>query len=143
MYSLGTTSIEKLYTCHNDLVRIIELAITLSKIDFGVAEGHRTVAKQQEYYKQGKSKVDGVTTKGKHNYEPSLAVDIYAYVNGKASWEVSHLSYIAGVIMTCAEILYKQGAITHRLRWGGNWDCDGEIITDQLFVDSPHFELIM
>jgi hypothetical protein len=28
------------------------------------------------------------------------------------------------------------------IRWGGNWDMDGEPITDQDFQDLVHFELI-
>jgi peptidoglycan L-alanyl-D-glutamate endopeptidase CwlK len=28
-----------------------------------------------------------------------------------------------------------------KLRWGGNWDRDGEPVTDQDFQDLVHFEL--
>ena len=47
-----------------------------------------------------------------------------------------------GHINGVAEMLYKQGGITHKLRWGGNWDMDGEILIDQSFDDRPHVELI-
>lgn len=136
------TSKKRLSTCHNDLQLIINTAISISKIDFGVAEGHRSIEKQQQYFNEGKSKIDGVTRKGKHNYSPSLAVDIYAYVNGKASWNNEDLSYLAGLIDAVAEMLYKDAKITHKLRWGGNWDMDGEILIDQSFDDRPHFELV-
>jgi hypothetical protein len=39
-------------------------------------------------------------------------------------------------------MLYEQEKITSKLKWGANWDMDGEIITDQGFMDLPHFELI-
>lgn len=142
MYSFGRTSKERLYTCHPDIVKILEEAIQLSSVDFGVAEGHRSIALQNKYFIEGKSETDGLRKKGKHNYVPSLAVDVYAWVNGKAMWDVPHLSYIAGVIQTVATIMLQNGEIRHRLRWGGNWDMDGEIITDQTFIDCPHFELV-
>ena len=66
---------------------------------------------------------------------PSLAGDIYAWV-GKASWDKNHLILIAGVILSCADELGTP------LRWGGNWDGDGVIISDQNFIDLPHFELL-
>lgn len=28
------------------------------------------------------------------------------------------------------------------IRWGGNWDMDGEPVTDQNFQDLVHFELV-
>ena len=144
MYSfkLGKTSLSRLDTCHKDLQKIVLASIELSPIDFGIAEGHRTKERQKELFDQGKSKIDGITVKGKHNYSPSLAFDFYAFVGGKAIWEPQHLCVIAGIIQATAKMLYIQGEVEHRLRWGGNWDGDGEIISDQNFIDLPHFELL-
>ena len=140
-YTFGSKSKERLKTCHSDLQKILNLAIEVSAIDFGVAEGYRSLEKQFQYYKEGKSQIDGIQKKGKHNYNPSLAVDIYPFVNGKAKWSNEDLSYLAGVIQTCANILLKDGLISHSIRWGGNWDMDGEMLSDQNFDDRPHFEL--
>lgn len=142
MHQLSNRSKQRLATCHPDLQLIISTAINISDIDFGVSEGHRSIEKQQQYFAEGKSKIDGVTKKGKHNYEPSLAVDIYPWIEGKADWDNEHLSYLSGIIHAVAEMLLREGRITHRIRWGGNWDMDGTIITDQTFQDRPHFELI-
>jgi peptidoglycan L-alanyl-D-glutamate endopeptidase CwlK len=136
MYKFGTTSKERLATCHDDLQKIMESAIALSPIDFGIACGHRSIADQQKAFNEGKSKIDGITKKGKHNYSPSLAVDVYAFVNGKASWDAKELCVIAGVVLAVAA---NYGI---KLRWGGNWDMDSQIISDQSFQDLPHFELI-
>lgn len=138
----GKTSLDRLYTCHIDLQTIAQKAITVSHVDFGIAEGVRSIVRQQELFKEGKSKVDGIKKKGKHNYIPSMAFDVYAYIYGQASWNKEHLCYIGGVITSVANELYKEGKISHRIRWGGNWDGDGEIISDQNFMDLPHFELI-
>jgi len=135
------TSKERLNTCHIDLQLIFLEAISVTRIDFGIAEGHRSVEDQQKYFKEGKSRVDGIKIKGKHNYSPSLAVDFYGFVNGRATWEKDTLIYLAGLFIGISEILYKQDKISHKLRWGGNWDKDGIILKDQSFDDLPHVEL--
>ena len=142
MNKLSKTSKERLGTCHPDLILIIETAITISNIDFGVAEGYWPLSLQKKYFDEGKSKIDGINKKGKHNVVPSMAVDIYAYFNGKAQWDKESLSYISGVIHAVTEMLLKEDKISHRIRWGGNWDMDGVILIDQSFDDRPHYELI-
>ena len=104
-------------------------------------EGHRSTTRQKKLFDAGKSKIDGINRLGKHNHNPSLALDIASYVNGRISWDISTLFYLGGIFRSVATRLLEEGAILHALRWGGNWDGDGEIITDQRFVDLPHFEL--
>jgi peptidoglycan L-alanyl-D-glutamate endopeptidase CwlK len=147
MYKLGKGSLKKLESVHHDLVKIIKLAITRTPVDFGISEGHRTLERQKELYDQGKSKIDGINKKGKHNYSPSLAIDLYAYhpdieVRKKLAYDVPTLCLIAGVIISCADELKAKGDIKHSVRWGGNWDNDGVILYDQSFDDLPHFELV-
>lgn len=147
MYKLGKGSLKKLESVHHDLVKIIKLAITRTPVDFGISEGHRTLERQKELYDQGKSKIDGINKKGKHNYSPSLAIDLYAYhpdieVRKKLAYDVPTLCLIAGVIISCADELKAKGDIKHSIRWGGNWDNDGVILYDQSFDDLPHFELV-
>jgi peptidoglycan L-alanyl-D-glutamate endopeptidase CwlK len=119
----------------------MKTAIESSTIDFGIAEGERSVERQKELFDQGSSKIDGVTRKGKHNYSPSLAVDIYPFINGAAVWDNETLSFLAGFIHGIAARLLEEGKISHGLRWGGNFDMDGEIL-EQSFDDRPHFELV-
>ncbi len=142
MFKFGKTSSVRLQTCHKDLQRVMYKAIELSIIDFGIASGYRSPEEQQELYKQGRTKVgsivtyvDGVKRKSKHNYSPSNAVDIYAYVDGKACWEKEHLYYLGGVIMTCARNLNVE------LRWGANFNRDADL-TNENFYDLPHYELL-
>ena len=147
MYKLGKGSLKKLESVHHDLVKIIKLAITRTPVDFGISEGHRSLERQKELYDQGKSKIDGINKKGKHNYNPSLAIDLYAYhpdiaTRKKIAYDVPTLCIIAGVIISCADELKAKGDIKHSVRWGGNWDNDGVILYDQSFDDLPHFELV-
>lgn len=141
MYKFSNKSKERLNTCHEDLRLIANIAIQRSQIDFGIAEGHRSVERQYDLYKAGLSKIDGVNKRGKHNYKPSLAFDIYAWVNGKSSYDQRYIIFIAGVILAVAKELKEQGRIETELRWGGNWDGDGQIINDQSFNDLVHFEI--
>lgn len=141
MYQFGNTSLKRLSTCREEIQQVMKLAIQRSPVDFGIACGHRSIAEQQELYAQGRTKpgpivthVDGIKKKSQHNSNPSNAVDIYGWVNAKATWDEKTLLFLAGVIMASADEL---GIV---MRWGGNWDSDGEIIADQNFLDLPHFE---
>ena len=57
------------------LALVVGYALGISKIDFFVNEGFRTQEKQQEHYKKGVSKVDGVKIKSQHQL--GRAIDIY------------------------------------------------------------------
>lgn len=125
----------------------MKLAITKSKVDFGISEGHRSLSRQKQLFDEGKTKIDGISKKGKHNYKPSLAVDIYIYhpnseTRKKVAYNKIHLAYVAGIIQASAKELADKGGVSHVIRWGANWDSDGVIDFDQAFDDYPHFELI-
>ena len=141
-YIFGKLSKENLFTCHPDLQLIAEESLKISQVDFGITEGHRTLEKQQEYFETGASKCDGVTKISKHQSLPSMAMDIRVYVpdKPKLSYDIAHLAYLGGVISAVAERLLMEGKITHKIRWGGNFDMDNEIL-EQDFDDMPHYEL--
>jgi len=126
MPTFGSTSLERLNTCDARLIQVATKAIESCPIDFGIAEGHRTLERQNQLFKEGKSQLDGINKKGNHNYSPSRAFDIYAWVDGKASWDKSYLSFIAAWILKTADELNIS------IQWGGFW---------KSFVDMPHFEL--
>ncbi|MBI1228213.1 MAG: M15 family peptidase [Bacteroidetes bacterium] len=140
-FTFSTTSQDRLKTCHKDLQVLAKAAIEISEIDFGIAEGYRSPEDQMKAYKAGRSKIDGVRTKSKHNYDPALAFDIYAFKNGRTSYDAKDMCYLGGLIMATAKFLKSSGKIRSEIRWGGNWDGDGVIVTDQTLVDLPHFEI--
>ena len=158
-HTLGQRSLKQYNTLHPDLQKIIDWGLRFCIVDFTLTEGHRPVERQFELYKKGRefvdgrwkvknkkwivTKIDGYNIKGKHNYDPSLAVDFCAYVPGKVEelmWDTSHLVYIASALVSIAEFLFEKGDIEHKLRWGGNWDKDGDL-ADSNFYDRPHVEL--
>jgi peptidoglycan L-alanyl-D-glutamate endopeptidase CwlK len=147
-FHFGDASIARLTTCHQDLQRVMLDAIVRSPVDFSITEGHRSHEQQLRYFLAGKSKLDPRIpehkNKAMHLYSPSRACDIAIFVPGKPglTYDYNHLCVIAGVVFACAADLLNRQQITHRIRWGGNWDGDGEIIVDQTFNDLPHFELV-
>jgi len=148
MNKFSETSKERLSTCDLYLQKVMIKAIELSPIDFGIAQGARTIQEQKQYFNEGKSKInpDNYTEyqlplKAKHIVTPefpkSRAVDFYAYIPGKgASWSSKQMLVIIGVILAV------DNSMEGRLRSGADWDQDGEFMTDQTFQDLPHIEII-
>lgn len=132
----SSKSKERLLTCHRDIQRICAVACSIK--DFSVLEGTRTLEQQQNYFNQGKSKLDGIKKKSKHQSNPSMAVDIAPtpidWNNTKAFFALSEIMF------SVAAELRAKGDISSRLRWGGDWDGDKDY-SDQTFNDFPHWEL--
>lgn len=133
MPEFSQTSKNKLSTCHPDLQRLFDVVIKI--MDCTIIEGHRGQEKQDQYFREGKSKLPW--PQGKHNGLPSRAVDAAPYYkNGGLSWDQRHCLFFAGIVIGIAE------SIGIKIRWGGDWDSDREPITDQDFQDLVHFEIM-
>ena len=130
-----------LLTCERDLQTVLHEAIKV--VDFSVVYGHRTPEEQHELWKKGRNARgeviaadevvtfrDGYKKKSNHNYSPSRAVDIIPYPSGWKDEKAFY--YMAGVVLTIAETMFKTGRISKPIKWGGNW---------KSFVDLPHFEV--
>ena len=134
-----------LSTVHNDMVRICNSVIEV--MDFSAIEGARTTPTQQEYFRLGKSKLDGVNKKSKHQIDEekplSTALDVAPYpIDFEDKSKARARFYmLAGHFFQVAHDLYEAGEISHKLRWGGDWDGDKNF-DDQSFDDLPHYELI-
>jgi len=126
MFSFSLNSQATLSTVHIDLQHIFDLAIQRSEIDFGIPPtgGRRTAEEQNALFLGNKSKCDGFIRPSYH--QTGRAVDVYAYVGGKASWEEKHLTAISKVVKACADELNIE------ITWGGDWTG---------FVDMPHYQL--
>jgi peptidoglycan L-alanyl-D-glutamate endopeptidase CwlK len=136
MFSFGKTSRTRLATCHPDIKAVLNKAIGMSSIDFTVVCGSRDRADQDEAFNNGKSSVQWPNSK--HNGFPSTAVDIAPYWPGQGIvWHRrNEFIFLAGFICGIAAEMGIE------MRWGGNWDQDQEIITDQNLIDLPHLELV-
>lgn len=128
MPSFGAKSRSILMTCHPDLIEICEAVI--ETYDFTVLEGHRSDERQEELFRQGKSKLRA--GESKHNQYPSEAVDIAPY---PIDWNDSRRFFLLAGMM-----FHAAAELDIRIRWGGDWDGDWSHV-DQSFHDFPHFEL--
>ena len=125
-------------TLHPDLQRVLVVAILVC--DFQITCGYRGKGEQNRAFRLK------VSTKpwpeSKHNQRPSLAVDVTPYPvrwadREKPGWEkdFARFYFLAGAILTVANLLKIE------IRWGGDWDRDGEVL-DNDFDDLGHFELV-
>lgn len=129
MYKFGKTSLERLEHAHPAWKIILEEV--LGYMDVSVICTHRSKEDQESAFREGRSKVRWPNSK--HNSYPSIAVDVVPY---PVDWKnLKRFGYMAGLIRIIAE---KHG---YTVRWGGDWDSDGET-EDQIFHDLPHFELV-
>lgn len=147
-FYLSPRSIKRLEGVDPKLVEVVQYAITVSKIDFAVTEGVRTMQRQRELLKQGATQ----TLKSKHL--DGRAVDLMAYIGTRPSWELNLYDDIADAIKEAA---IKVGV---PIRWGGAWTVPditkwtGTMQAAQdsyidlrrkqgqrVFLDGPHFEL--
>lgn len=138
MYKWGEKSLKELNTVKKDIRRVFDRVLSWNIIDIAIVEGRRDRLKQNEYFYKKKSRV--MWPKGKHNVlnpeDLAGALDAAPYVNGKVSYNWKHCIFLAGLVQAAGKI---EGV---EIRWGGNWDMDGEPITDQDFQDLVHYEII-
>lgn len=109
-YKLSATSKKKLKGVKPELVKVVERAIEITKIDFTVGEGVRSLKRQKMLKRTGKSQ----TLRSKHI--TGDAVDLFAYVNGKVSWDIKLYDNIADAMRQAA---LEKGV---KLRWGAAWN---------------------
>lgn len=148
MFTLSKRSHDRLFGVNPRLVAVVNTAIGITKVDFGVVEGMRTRETQESYVKAGKSQ----TMNSRHL--TGEAVDLVAYVNGAVSWELNLYDDIAEAM--------RIAAMEHDLplRWGAAWNVpdirkwDGTMaaamtyyiderrrMNRRPFIDAPHFEI--
>ena len=153
-FKLSQRSLDKLDGVHPEMVATVKRAIELTKVDFGVTYGVRTLQAQKELVAAGRSQ----TMKSKHLIQGdgySHAVDLVAYQGSDVVWELNVYDDICDAM---AEAAREVGC---HIKWGAAWS-EGDICTypgtaeDAMnayidlrrkqgrrpFIDAPHFELM-
>ena len=152
-FKLSGRSLNKLEGVHPTMVDTVKRAIELSKVDFGVIYGVRSLAEQKRLYEAKRSQ----TMKSKHLIQPdgtSHAVDLMAYDGNEPSWEIVMYDDIADAMKKAA---LETGA---KICWGAAWNIDDITKWDGTmqeamnayidlrrsqsrtpFIDGPHFQL--
>ncbi len=139
MPRFSAESFSKITTCHSDL-QILFFEV-IKYFDCKVIEGHRGQEAQDKAFDQKATRLRW--PKGKHNALPSLGIDVAPFpVNlDDTPKNRERFYWFAGFVLGIAEGLKAQGKISHKIRFGGDWDSDKEI-HDQSFNDLLHYELI-
>jgi peptidoglycan L-alanyl-D-glutamate endopeptidase CwlK len=119
-FRFSKRSRQRLDGVHPDLVRVMELAISRSPVDFTVLEGLRTKERQRQLVDSGASK----TMNSRHL--TGHAVDVAPMSGGSVSWDWPLYHKLAPVIKEAAEELDVD------IEWGGDWTS---------FKDGPHWQL--
>ncbi len=120
MFSFSKASLDKMNGVNSKLVILMKEAIKSSPYDFKITEGLRTVERQKELVKTGKSKtMNSYHLKGK-------AVDIAVLINNNVTWDFKYYKEVANHIK---EIAKKLGYV---ITWGGDW---------KSLKDGPHFQI--
>ncbi len=124
----SAASQQRLALAHPELQRLMNLA--RDQIAFEVDDSQRGRAAQEKAFAEHKSKAH--FGQSAHNWSPAIAVDIHPV---PLDWN-NTASFIAlsKVILPLA----KQLSIP--IRWGGDWDGDGNM-ANQTLHDLPHYEL--
>lgn len=126
MWKLSKSSLKNRSGVDSRLIEINDLALTISPIDFGIPgfAGLRSEVVQFKLFEKGLSKCDGYDKISKH--QSGQALDFFAYVKGRASWDEYYLAIVAAAHLQAASIL------GYKLEWGGFW---------KSFKDMPHLQL--
>ena len=154
-FKLSRRSLDRLEGIDDRLQAVIKMAITMTKTDFGVVQGMRTIEQQKELVAKGASQ----TMKSKHLQ--GKAFDIMAFINGRASWELSVYDDLADAIKEAAiqlnvPICWGAAWGTPEMsypmdirKWEGTMEEAMNAYIDlrrsqgrRPFIDGPHFELM-
>ena len=128
MPKFGRKSRERLSSCNEKLQKVFNEVI--KHVDCSVLEGHRSKDRQNKLFEEGKTKVK--YPNGRHNRQPSSAVDVTPY---PVDWkDRERQTLFAGFVIGVAS------QMDIKLRWGGDWDQDFQVV-DNRFDDFPHFEI--
>ena len=138
-YKWGPSSLRRRSTVH-PLLRVV-FDIVLRSHDCAYMCGLRLADAQRVAYLAGNS--TKLFPESRHNRSilldrPDLsdAADVAPCIDGTISSTIEHCVFFAGRVMQVAE---NSGI---ELRWGGNWDRDQIVITDQKFQDLWHYEVM-
>lgn len=130
-FTLSARSRSRLVGVHPDLVRVVNLAIRLTTVDFAVTAGNRTQAEQDALYAQGRTRPGPkVTWTRNSRHIGGYAVDVAPWINGGIEWDNNGKLGAWPRIAEAFKSAAKELGVP--IVWGGDWANT---------KDRPHFEL--
>ena len=145
MYNFGSLSLARMEGVDKKLRLIVTRALRISSrrfdggVDFSIPEygGNRSAEDQQELFKRGVTKADGIEKLSRH--QGGGALDVIPYVKadgikGNAIYtkkiSKQKRDHYFHIVATC--MLQAASELGIRITWGGNW---------KSFLDQPHYQL--
>jgi peptidoglycan L-alanyl-D-glutamate endopeptidase CwlK len=146
-YKFSKSSLENLYNVDGRLQTVAKEVMKVSLVDFAITEGMRTRERQEQLYKDGKTK----TMNSKHL--EGKAIDICPVINGKLDYSmeaVEDLIFILGLFYFKSVVLsdlYEtsggEKGLNIKLRLGAFWGYETiKQNKEKGFMDAYHIELI-
>jgi len=132
-FAFSKKSSNRLKGVHPDLVRVMQEAIRISPVDFGISQGVRTLDEQRKLYAKGRTEPGPKVTntmQSKHLIQKGgygEAVDIVCYLGSEITWSEKYYFEVADCVKEVAKKLNIP------ILWGG--DFNGS------FRDYPHYEI--
>jgi peptidoglycan LD-endopeptidase CwlK len=140
MFRYGGLSRARLGTADPELQRLFNAVMDKQIMDIAILQGHRGRAEQDSAFQEGASKVRWPNSR--HNSVPSQAVDAAPYpIRWGDRADPDRVKAIGRFYMLAGVVLATAKELGIKVRWGGDWDMDGDIF-DQDFDDLVHFERV-
>ena len=124
MFKFGNISMARLRLCHTDLQELMQAVIAESPEDLTIVCGSRSKEKQDKAFAEGRSQLK--YPQSKHNIQPSMAVDVAPYIDGRIPW-----NDIAAFMRLRTRVMEKSYEMKLIIRSGSYFS----------FEDWPHYEL--
>lgn len=136
MYEFSERSMKALASCDRRLQDVMrEVA---KRFNIVILEGYRDEERQEELYCKGASNLH--FPHSKHNRQPSLALDFVPMCLQDGTAAIIWTDREQFTAVACYALGIAKG-MGHKLRWGGDWDCDGYLQNNR-FDDLGHLELL-
>ncbi len=137
MFKFGKTSQSNMIMLEEETIKLCNLALSESDIDFAVIDGYRTSEEQYEMYSNGKSELDGTTNKSAH--QSGLAIDVYPFVRDSSGSRVDCWNYdnpkAKVAWLEIGRAFLRAGRLLgYNVEWGITYNINGA-------QDFPHFQI--
>ena len=134
-YSLGLRSLQRMSGVHADLRKVALRAIQITKQDFTVIEGIRSIERQKQLVASGASK------RLNSRHITGHAIDLAVWRDGKIDWEDDKGEWNKDGYREIGRAMFAAAKeLKVDIRWGADWNSNGKT-SDERFLDWVHFEL--
>lgn len=139
-YKFGKRSLDNLNGVNPLLINVLNRALEISPVDFGIIQGKRSIDEQRKNVAKGVSQ----TMNSRHLEECPIddnvcygnAVDVLpSAIKPGMNWDLKYFTPVLKAIKQAGDELGV------KLRFGINWKNDPSLPIETKFIDAPHVEI--